>query len=390
MTSGSRTIVALLTPRGRGAIASLLVRGPAALAFVDELFTAHGRYACSSAPIGRVLLGRWREPATRHKTPSTDSPQEELIVCRTGLDQIEVHCHGGRAAIATIMNSLCELGCQEVNWSEALSSSNESPLRRDARIALAAARTQRTAAILLDQYNGELERSLRQLLVEFAHTDRQAAITRLDNLLRYQTVGLHLTTPWRVVLAGPPNVGKSSLINAIMGYQRAIVVDDPGTTRDIVTTTTALDGWPVELSDTAGLRETSEPLEAAGIGQARQRLAASDLIILVFEATRPLPAEEEPLLAQYPDAIVVANKCDLAHSPGSILPGALPTSALTCVGLERLLQRISQRLVPHAPPAGAAVPFSGAQCDALSRVREAVHCSQWQHAQEQIERLLAC
>ena len=86
--------------------------------------------------------------------------------------------------------------------------------------------------------------------------DLQAAAARIREWLAWEDFGLHLTRPWNVVLAGRPNVGKSSLINALLGYTRSIVFDQPGTTRDVVTAATAIDGWPIELSDTAGLRES--------------------------------------------------------------------------------------------------------------------------------------
>src|SRR5207244_11945531 len=84
--------------------------------------------------------------------------------------------------------------------------------------------------------------------------DAMEAGRLLDELARYAGVGRHLTAPWRVAVAGAPNVGKSSLVNALAGYQRSVVAPTPGTTRDVVTALLAIDGWPVELADTAGLR----------------------------------------------------------------------------------------------------------------------------------------
>src|SRR4029453_3197945 len=96
--------------------------------------------------------------------------------------------------------------------------------------------------------------AVRQVVAEITREDWSDAVELLGAVLEFAELGQHLTAPWRVVLAGPPNVGKSSLINALAGYQRTIVSHVPGTTRDVVTTTTAIDGWPVELADTAGLR----------------------------------------------------------------------------------------------------------------------------------------
>ena len=107
-------------------------------------------------------------------------------------------------------------------------------------------------------------------------------------LLARADLGRHLVRPWSVVLAGPVNVGKSSLINALAGYGRSIVHHAPGTTRDAVTAATAIDGWPVELCDTAGLRPAATPVERAGIERAQERLAQADLAVLVFDRERAL------------------------------------------------------------------------------------------------------
>ena len=113
-------------------------------------------------------------------------------------------------------------------------------------------------------------------------------------------LGLHLARPWQVVVAGPPNVGKSSLINALAGYPRAIVHWAPGTTRDAVTVETVLDGWPVELCDTAGLRTAGDAVERAGIELARRKMAQ---------------AEPGPLGLRSQSALVRAGRCLVCRVP---------------------------------------------------------------------------
>src|SRR6185369_14624432 len=127
---------------------------------------------------------------------------------------------------------------------------------------LAHAPTLRTASILLDQLHGAFERGVTRIL-DLLATNPEAAREPLRELARYAPIGRHLVEPWKVVVAGAPNVGKSSLVNALAGFQRAVVSDIAGTTRDVVSVPVAFDGWPVELTDTAGLRE-AEGLEAAG------------------------------------------------------------------------------------------------------------------------------
>src|SRR5439155_6204210 len=135
----------------------------------------------------------------------------------------------------------------------------------------------RTAAILLAQLRGAFTRDCRAA-EQVLRAGRQAeAATRVADLLRLAPVGRHLVVPWRVVVAGAPNVGKSSLVNALAGFQRCVVTPMPGTTRDAVTTLIAVDGWPVELIDTAGIRNVADDLESAGVDRARRTAADADV-----------------------------------------------------------------------------------------------------------------
>ena len=140
--------------------------------------------------------------------------------------------------------------------------------------------TLRAAAVLLDQSHGAFASAVAGCLEDLSQLPRLAALA---------AVGRHLVEPWQVVLAGPPNVGKSSLINALAGFERSVVAPVAGTTRDVVTVRVAFDGWPVELSDTAGLRDSGEALEAEGIARTKSRLASADLVVWVMDLTDPVP-----------------------------------------------------------------------------------------------------
>jgi len=263
------------------------------------------------------------------------------------------------------------------------------PIAIEARIALADARTERTAAILMDQYHGALRQVLQQIIEQATSAVRsdeeklggrtgiETALQSLRQLHQRAELGRHLTKPWQVVLTGLPNVGKSTLINALVGYQRAIVHNSPGTTRDVVTATTVLDGWPIELADTAGLREGGGTIEQEGIARTRAQLAQADLVVIVTDATMPWTDQDQHLCDQFPNGIVVRNKCELVppststHTNPPSRP-ILHLSALLGTGIDSLAREITQHLIPNPPKPGDAVPFTEAQrhaiCEAIKQL----------------------
>ncbi|MCH8990777.1 MAG: 50S ribosome-binding GTPase [Acidobacteria bacterium] len=186
--------------------------------------------------------------------------------------------------------------------------------------------------------------------------------------------------------------------NALVGYQRSIVLDVPGTTRDIVTAGTALDGWPVELADTAGLRANVGELEAAGqlgfdheietAGQqkARQQMDRADLVVLVFDSSRPWSLQNTALAEAWPNSLQVHNKCDLVSGKTDHRPG-LQVSALSGEGVDVLVGELGRQLVPNPPPAGSAVPFTTEQVDSFVRATEAITAGETTVAAELLQKL---
>jgi tRNA modification GTPase len=292
---------------------------------------------------------------------------------------MEVHCHGGAAAAESILASLAAAGCAIVPWQELIASEELSSIRAAARIALAECTTQRTAIVLLDQYRGALAGAIQRVTEQLTSGEPALAVAELRELVSWADFGRHLTSPWRLVIAGPPNVGKSTLINALVGYERAIVFDQPGTTRDVVTAGAAIDGWPIELADTAGLRAGGDALEQAGATRAREALQSADLAILVFDVTHPWSPENERLASEHQGALVVYNKCDLlrdeilATQPAADRPSGLLASAKSGLNLPLLCEQITRQLVPRVPPAGAAIPFTAEQAAAI---RSALGCAE--------------
>ena len=316
---------AVLTPAGRGAVAVVELAGPAAIC--DELFTAADGRAVSAQPIDRVAFGRWGK-----------DPGEELVLVRTAADRTEIHCHGGTAAVARVLSDLETAGARTVSWEDRLNT-DDGELAAELAAALAAAPTVRTAGVLLDQAAGTLARGLAD---PAAHAGMRGRIE----------FGRHLIEPWLVVIAGPPNAGKSSLLNRIAGFARAIVSPVAGTTRDAVGVTVAVDGWPVRLTDTAGLRETRDPLEAAGVAKARDVLNAADAVIDVADATDPRPAR-----LTHRRVLRVWNKVD-APNARPCPADRRPVSAVTGAGVDTLLADLARLLAPDVPAVGTPVPLT--------------------------------
>jgi tRNA modification GTPase len=390
MNRGLATFVVELTPPGRGAIAVVLLDGPAAREAIRRFFRPVTAWRDNDPPTGRIVLGRWGS-----------GNGEELIICRRGDQRFEIHCHGGGAAATAIARQLVSHGCQAMTWQEWVRHSTRDSLRGAAQVALASAPTFRTAAVLLDQYHGALSNAILAVREAIGHGNWSRAGELLDGILQHRAVGLHLTSPWRVVLAGPPNVGKSSLINAIAGYQRAIVSPTPGTTRDVVTVDTAIDGWPVKLADTAGLRRAEDELEQAGVSLANAVIREADLVVAVSDAIADVPASAEELMVRLPESVRVVpvwNKIDLLTkgelagkralgqapptadgnrdsargNPQSTIHNPKLVSALTGEGIADLIAAIGSTLVPCPPPPDAAVAFTREQIGQLENAREAV------------------
>lgn len=348
----SDTRVSVLTPAGAGAIATVAVAGPRAWGLARWLFRPAGGKPLPDAPARhRFWVGRL-----------ADGDEVVLAVRSVGPEVcVELHGHGGRRVVRQTVEAFTARGCVE-----------GPATRADVWQLLSRAPTLRTANVLLDQAHGAFDRAARAALEAIdAGGDARPL---LAGLVRHAPVGRHLVEPWRVVVAGPPNVGKSSLVNALAGYQRAVVSPTPGTTRDVVTTTLAFDGWPVELADTAGLRDAAG-LEAEGIARARTLLGQADLVVwpLDWAVSEPVwPTADIPLNR----LLVVITKCDLNNGWGrgdwGDAWGIHLVSAVTGDGIASLGAEIARRLVPDPPPSGAAVPYTPELADTIVRAHSAL------------------
>jgi tRNA modification GTPase len=356
------TWIACLTPPGQSALATLGLYGPRAWEALRRLFRRRSGAELDEAPAcGRFWLGRIGSEVA-----------DEVVVAvkqTEPVPRLEVHGHGGREVVRFLIELFREQGLHLCSWEDFLRKTNMDALKAEAAIGLAHAATPRTAGILLDQQQGALDPAFEAIQQALERDEVAAAAEGLAQLARYATVGRHLTQPYRVVVAGAPNVGKSSLVNALAGYQRSIVAATPGTTRDVVTIRLALDGWLIELADTAGQRTNAETLEEEGIRRARATAAAADLCLWLFDSSAPPVWPSEPLA----DVLYVLNKSDLAPAwDVASIPDAVCVSALTGAGLPELCAAVIARLVPDPPPPGAAVPFTPRLCEGIAQAQRAL------------------
>ncbi|MFM7243280.1 MAG: GTPase [Planctomycetaceae bacterium] len=345
---------AILTPPGRGAIAVVGVWGPGAVELVGRLFVPRGPTSLTARGDGGIAFGSWTASG------------EGVVVVRHGSDRLEIHGHGGTAAPAVVLTSLLAAGASLGRWQEWCEAG---PCAVEAVECLPAAAGPKAARILSRQASGVLDRAFEQLATAVTGGDRAGARAMVDRLQAASRVGVQLTEPWRVVVVGEVNAGKSSLVNALLGHGRSIVSPLPGTTRDLLIVPTVLDGWAVELVDTAGTRGdrvVDSLTEREGIARAAEAARRADLVV------RVLPPDAAPAAATRPDVpeLVVRSKADLAvasHAAGEIV-----TSAATGLGIEALVGAIVARLVPEemANPALLAgpVPFTPRQIEMLGRL----------------------
>ncbi len=294
----------------------------------------------------------------------------------TGEDSAELHLHGGRAVVAAVADALAAAGARPAEPGEftrrAFLNGKLDLVAAEAVADLVAAETEaqrRQALRQLEGALGDLYRSWsarllalmagEEALIDFPDEDLPpalAAAAAAERAALAADIAAHLADSHRgerlreglvFAVTGPPNVGKSSLVNALAGRDVAIVSALPGTTRDALETRLILGGVPVTLVDTAGLRETADPIEAEGVRRARAHAAAADLVLALSEAGSPAPAREHgsvPVLA-------IATKTDLG---GAVPPGALGVSAATGAGLAALRARLAaaaERLTQAAGPA---------------------------------------
>lgn len=377
MVVPSDTIVALSTPPGRSGIGVIRVSGPASLDILRTFI------APTFNPTPNVLSLK------SLFDPQTGEPLDEALVCYfkaphsfTGEDVVELHCHGSPVLLRAIIDLILKLEARLADPGEfslrAVANGRLKLTEAEAIRDVIDAQTESALRQATRQLKGEIsnrlapvKEALLEIIVrlesslEFVEDDLPAVAAEeiIQSLEKLQqdlarlrntfSAGRLLRDGIRVALVGRPNVGKSSLFNGLVGHGRAIVTATPGTTRDTLTESIDIDGVPVQLTDTAGIRNSTDEIESIGVARARREAADADLLVVVIDGAEALRDEDRSVLAEVSESrhIVALNKSDLPtfstttfdeYDDDGICAGCINVSALSATGLESLRAAILQ------------------------------------------------
>jgi tRNA modification GTPase len=391
------TIAALATAPGVGAIAVVRISGPRAGDIARALTSSEPRPRLAELRAFRDVRG-----AVIDRGVAVFFPEPASF---TGEDVLELQCHGGRAVVDALLAAVYELGARAAEPGEftlrAFLNDKIDLLQAEAIADLIESGSAQAARAAMRSLEGEFSRAVAQLQrgltklrvrleawLDFPEEELpfdaapecvgelDALVAQLDALRARAESGRALRDGLNVAIAGAPNAGKSSLLNRLAGYDAAIVTEIPGTTRDPLREHLTLDGLSVTVVDTAGLRDTSDPIEREGVRRARLEVARADRLLWVAELDRPLAESVAGARAARTDGsavTVVVNKIDLTgEMPRTAHVQGVPIvylSALTGAGLELLVAHLKQ-VAGVTGDVGGALSARRRHLDALARTRD--------------------
>jgi tRNA modification GTPase len=395
------TIVALSTPRGRGAIGVIRFSGPSSSTIVSTL----------------TWINAWeprKATLAQLRDPNTGTVLDEVIVTYfqspnslTGEDVVEIGCHGSPAVIRQLIDLSLDLGARLAGPGEftlrAVANGKINLAEAEAIRDLIDSQTQAAAKQAARQLNGELsavlepvKKSVVDVIVmlesalEFVEDDlpptevdvviRQlcAAGQELETLAASYDKGHLLHDGIKVAITGPPNVGKSSLFNMLVARERAIVTDIPGTTRDTLTESIDIGGIPVVLTDTAGLRDKADNIEALGIARTHQAMSDADLLLVVLDGSAAVGPSESDLIERSSGTprLIAMNKCDLPDYSlavcDSVKGKCIRVSAKTGEGIQDLHAAILEVFDSRSLESDGLVITNARHHDLLCRAKQEV------------------
>ena len=401
----SHTIAAISTGNQVSAIGIIRMTGDDCIAVAEKVITLNSKKTLAEAPNRKLLL------ADLHDKEGRTIDAICVVVARgphsyTGEDTVEFHCHGSPAVLAAGLESLYIAGAKPARRGEftkrAFLNGKLDLTQAEAVIDLIEADSAEAAANAAGQVEGKLQKKLAPIyddlkdlcshfhavldypdediddfrLEEYSGTLKTDA-KQLSALLSTYGQGQILRQGVRAAIVGKPNVGKSSLLNTLAGYDRVIVTEVAGTTRDTVEETVKVGSTVLRLIDTAGIRETDDKIEAMGVERSRAAVEQADLRIVVIDGSQPLTAEDEEVIdlcCERENVICLLNKTDLKPC---VEPGDLPFMTIICFsaktgeGLEQLTDVIDEMFEGEAPCDGS-ILTNARQYDAIRRGHDAI------------------
>ncbi|OOM71820.1 tRNA modification GTPase MnmE [Clostridium puniceum] len=372
------TICAIATPIGEGGVAIIRISGQNAIGIASKIFISKNNYDIKKMQTYTMKYGNIVNLENKEVVDEVILSYMKAPNSYTGENVVEVNCHGGVVSTNSVLNEIIKAGARLAEPGEftkrAFLNSRIDLSQAEAVMDIITAKTELSMKSAMLQRNGALSREIDELrkyllnvlalieyAVDFTEDDEdviddnlkfqikdgiEKTVLKIKNLLSNADEGKIIRDGLNIVIVGKPNVGKSSLLNALLKEKRAIVTDVPGTTRDVIEEYVNFDGIPIRITDTAGIRDTEDIVEKIGVEKSKEKIEEADLIILMLDASREIDYEDKAIIDKIKNRkhIVLLNKIDLdtkiSQEIISYLNNKIDISAKTGMGIDELKNTI--------------------------------------------------